>query len=141
MNVASILITIGRDITYLRTSCGYFEKDLLSVRTSRGNPAFDQSNYNKQEVSQIKKQVDLSNFFEMGKGNLDDEMIQESYRRLEERAKYDLSMQLINLKRARALEGVEKSKIDKFNKLDVITNDIGLIQSYLIILMEMGFIE
>ncbi|MEV2294160.1 hypothetical protein ABNC35_14405 [Paenibacillus larvae] len=139
--MASILITIGRDITYLRTSCGYFEKDLLSVRTSRGNPAFDQSNYNKQEVSQIKKQVDLSNFFEMGKGNLDDEMIQESYRRLEERAKYDLSMQLINLKRARALEGVEKSKIDKFNKLDVITNDIGLIQSYLIILMEMGFIE
>ncbi|MCY9690201.1 hypothetical protein M5W70_16245 [Paenibacillus larvae] len=92
-------------------------------------------------MSQIKKQVDLSNFFEMGKGNLDDEMIQESYRRLEERAKYDLSMQLINLKRARALEGVEKSKIDKFNKLDVITNDIGLIQSYLIILMEMGFIE
>ncbi|MEV2697646.1 hypothetical protein ABNC64_11165 [Paenibacillus larvae] len=139
--MASILITIGRNITYLRTSCGYFEKDLLSVRTSRGNPAFDQSNYNKQEVSQIKKQVDLSNFFEMGKGNLDDEMIQESYRRLEERAKYDLSMQLINLKRARALEGVEKSKIDKFNKLDVITNDIGLIQSYLIILMEMGFIE
>ncbi|AQR77647.1 hypothetical protein ABNB59_14375 [Paenibacillus larvae] len=60
---------------------------------------------------------------------------------MEERAKYDLSMQLINLKRARALEGVEKSKIDKFNKLDVITNDIGLIQSYLIILMEMGFIE
>ncbi|ALA12523.1 anti-repressor like protein [Paenibacillus phage vB_PlaS-3/A] len=60
MNVASILITIGRNITYLRTSCGYFEKDLLFVRTSRGNSAFDQSNYNKQEVSQIKKQVDLS---------------------------------------------------------------------------------
>ncbi|MCY9510670.1 hypothetical protein M5W68_02290 [Paenibacillus larvae] len=60
---------------------------------------------------------------------------------MEERAKYDLSMHLINLKRARALEGVEKSKIDKFNKLDVITNDIGLIQSYLIILKEMGFIE
>ncbi|QVV20029.1 antirepressor [Paenibacillus phage Norbert] len=32
MNVASILITIGRDITYLRTNCRYYENDLFNFR-------------------------------------------------------------------------------------------------------------
>ncbi|AJK28024.1 anti-repressor [Paenibacillus phage Sitara] len=138
MNVASILITIGRNITYLRTSCGYFEKDLLSVRTSRGNPAFDQSNYNKQEVSQIKKQVDLSNFFEMGKGNLDDEMMQESYRRLEKRTKCRLSKRLETKRNLFLEEGVSREEVNKLSKMDVIFDDAILTEIYLTVVEEMN---
>lgn len=62
----------------------------------------------------------------------------ESYKRLEERAKCSLPIRLTNKKQKMALEGVPKSKIDKFNRMDVIADDARLTEIYLAIVKEMA---
>lgn len=62
----------------------------------------------------------------------------ESYLLLEERAKCNLSTRLTNKQRKMALEGVGKSKIDKVNKMDVISDDSRLTEIYLAIIKEMA---
>lgn len=62
----------------------------------------------------------------------------ESYKRLEERARCSLSVRLTNKKQKMALEGVAKSKIDKVNKMDVIADDARLTEIYLAIVKEMA---
>lgn len=62
----------------------------------------------------------------------------ESYQLLEERAKCNLSTRLENKKRKMALEGVAKSKIDKVNKMDVIADDARLTEIYLAVVKEMA---
>ncbi|MEK4343259.1 Rha family transcriptional regulator [Brevibacillus sp. FSL L8-0710] len=62
----------------------------------------------------------------------------ESYQRLEERARCDLSTRLTNKQRKMALEGVAKSKIDKVSRMDVIAEDARLTEIYLAIVKEMA---
>lgn len=62
----------------------------------------------------------------------------ESYQLMEERAKCNLSTRLTNKKQKMALEGVAKSKIDKVNKMDVIADDQRLTEIYLAIVKEMA---
>ena len=62
----------------------------------------------------------------------------ESYTKLEERAKCQLSIRLTNKKQKMALEGVPKSKIDKVTKMDVIADDSRLTEIYLAIVKEMA---
>lgn len=62
----------------------------------------------------------------------------ESYRKLEERAGCNLSIRLTNKKRKMSLEGVAKSKVDKVNKMDVIADDARLTEIYLAIVKEMA---
>lgn len=62
----------------------------------------------------------------------------ESYQLLEERAKCNLSTRLTNKKQKMALEGVAKSRIDKVNKMDVIADDARLTEIYLAIVKEMA---
>ncbi|MGG0891657.1 BRO-N domain-containing protein [Cytobacillus horneckiae] len=62
----------------------------------------------------------------------------ESYQFLEERANCKLSIRLTNKKQKMALEGTSKSKIDKTNKMDVIADDTRLTEIYLSIVKEMA---
>lgn len=62
----------------------------------------------------------------------------ESYKRLEERARCDLSIRLTNKRRKMIEEGVAKSRIDKINKMDVIADDARLTEIYLAIVKEMA---
>ena len=62
----------------------------------------------------------------------------ESYTRLEERAKCQLSIRLTNKQKNMALEGSPKSKIGKVNKMDVIADDARLTEIYLAIVKEMA---
>lgn len=62
----------------------------------------------------------------------------ESYQLLEERAKCRLSIRLTNKKSEMALNGVSKSKIEKVNKMDVIADDARLTEIYLAIVKEMA---
>ncbi|WP_340701629.1 Rha family transcriptional regulator [Brevibacillus borstelensis] len=62
----------------------------------------------------------------------------ESYQRLEERARCFLSTRLTNKQRKMALEGVPKSKIDKVSRMDVIAEDARLTEIYLAIVKEMA---
>lgn len=62
----------------------------------------------------------------------------ESYEKLEERAKCKLSVRVTNIKKRMALEGVAKSKIDKVSKLDAIAEDARLTEIYLAIIKEMA---
>lgn len=62
----------------------------------------------------------------------------ESYQILEDRAKCRLSIRLTNKKSEMALNGVAKSKIDKVNKMDVIADDARLTEIYLAIVKEMA---
>ena len=62
----------------------------------------------------------------------------ESYEILEERAKCRLSIRLTNKKSEMALNGAPKSKIDKVNKMDVIADDTRLTEIYLAIVKEMA---
>ncbi len=62
----------------------------------------------------------------------------ESYKLLEERAKCQLSVRLTNKRQKMSLEGVAKSKIDKVTKVDVIADDARLTEIYLSIVKEMA---
>lgn len=62
----------------------------------------------------------------------------ESYQILEDRAKCRLSIRLTNKKSEMALNGSAKSKIDKVNKMDVIADDARLTEIYLAIVKEMA---
>jgi Rha family phage regulatory protein len=62
----------------------------------------------------------------------------QSYKFLEERAHCNLSTRLTNKKRKMALEGVLKTRIDKTNNLDVIAEDSKLTEIYLAIIKEMA---
>lgn len=66
------------------------------------------------------------------------EIRNQSYERLEERAKCDLSIRLNNRKKNMALEGLPKSKINAANNLDVIASDARLTEIYLAIVKEMA---
>ncbi|MGQ9025882.1 ORF6N domain-containing protein [Bacillus licheniformis] len=62
----------------------------------------------------------------------------ESYQILEDRANAKLSVRLMNKKRKMALEGIPKSKIEKVNKMDVIADDTRLTEIYLAIVKELA---
>ncbi|ARK32176.1 Rha family transcriptional regulator [Halalkalibacter krulwichiae] len=62
----------------------------------------------------------------------------QSYERLEDRARCDLSIRLKNKRSNMALEGASKSKIEKTNNLDVIAGDARLTEIYLAIVKEMA---
>lgn len=75
---------------------------------------------------------------ERGGFNAYQEVRNESYQLLEERAHCRLSVRLTNKKREMALEGSSKSKINKLNKMDVIADDARLTEIYLAIVKEMA---
>lgn len=62
----------------------------------------------------------------------------ESYRLLEQRFGVALGVRLTNRRKSMALNGVSKSKINKFNQLDVIDEDKKLIEGYVAIVKEMA---
>ncbi|WP_200411340.1 ORF6N domain-containing protein [Virgibacillus salexigens] len=62
----------------------------------------------------------------------------ESYQLLEDRAKCQLSVRLINKRRKMALEGAAKSRIDKTNKMDVIADDARLTEIYIAVVKELA---
>ena len=62
----------------------------------------------------------------------------ESYELLNKRFGVNLEIRLTNKKRRMALEGVSKSKIDKINNLDVISEDKKLIEGYVVIVKDMA---
>jgi len=62
----------------------------------------------------------------------------DSYQLLEQRMGVALNIRLTNKKKTMLLNGVCKSKIDKFNQLDVIADDKKLIEGYLAIIKEMA---
>lgn len=62
----------------------------------------------------------------------------ESYKLLDERFGVSLQTRLTNKRRRLADEGVCKSKRDKLNQLDVITDDKKLIEGYVAIIKEMA---
>lgn len=62
----------------------------------------------------------------------------ESYDKLEDRAKCRLSVRVRYIQQRLALEGVAKSKIDKVSKLDAIAEDARLTEIYLAIVKEMA---
>ena len=63
---------------------------------------------------------------------------EESYKLLEERMGVALSIRLSNKKKTQALNGVSKSKIDKLNQLDLITDEKKLIQGYVSVIKDMA---
>ncbi|WP_054948948.1 ORF6N domain-containing protein [Numidum massiliense] len=66
------------------------------------------------------------------------EVRKESYQKLEERARCDLSRRLTNKRRKMLEEGVAKSRVDKTNRMDVIADDARLTEVYLAIVKEMA---
>lgn len=62
----------------------------------------------------------------------------ESYKFLNERMHVDLAARLRNMKRKAADEGVCKTKRERFNYLDVISQDPKLIEGYTIIIKDMA---
>ncbi|WP_255446560.1 hypothetical protein [Bacillus sp. JAS24-2] len=62
----------------------------------------------------------------------------ESYDILEQRANANLSIRVTNKQKKMALEGVQKSRINKVSKLDVINDDKRLLEIYLAVVKEMG---
>ncbi|GKU79821.1 ORF6N domain-containing protein [Paenibacillus sp. L3-i20] len=62
----------------------------------------------------------------------------ESYDQLEERAKCKLSIRVTNIQKGMAFEGVSKSKVDKVTKMDAIAQDARLTEIYLAIVKEMA---
>lgn len=63
---------------------------------------------------------------------------EESYKLLEQRFGVALNIRLTNKKKTMALNGVAKSKLDKLNPLDVITEDKKLVEGYTQIIKEMA---
>lgn len=74
----------------------------------------------------------------IGGGQAFQDIRKESYKRLEERGGYKLSIRLTNKQRKMALEGMAKSKIDKVNYMDVIADDSRLTEIYLAVVKEMA---
>ncbi|KAB2334396.1 ORF6N domain-containing protein [Bacillus mesophilum] len=74
----------------------------------------------------------------IGGGQAFQDVRKESYKRLEARGNYKLSVRLTNKKGKMALEGVAKSKIDKVNYMDVIADDARLTEIYLSVVKEMA---
>ncbi|PEL12694.1 ORF6N domain-containing protein [Bacillus sp. AFS017336] len=66
------------------------------------------------------------------------EIRNESYKLLDERAESNIKQRLTNKQRKMALEGVAKSKIDKVSRLDVIEEDKRLLEIYLSVVKEMA---
>ncbi|PEJ49785.1 hypothetical protein CN692_22975 [Bacillus sp. AFS002410] len=66
------------------------------------------------------------------------EIRNESYKLLDERAESNIKQRLTNKQRKMALEGVAKSKIDKVSRLDVIEEDKRLLEIYLAVVKEMA---
>jgi ORF6N domain len=66
------------------------------------------------------------------------EIRNESYELLEQRAKCSLVTRLTNKQKKMALEGVSRSKINNVNKMDVIADDQRLTEIYLAIVKEMA---
>jgi hypothetical protein len=62
----------------------------------------------------------------------------ESYEILEQRANAKLSIRVKNKQQKMAYEGVQKSKIDKVTKIDVINDDKRLVEIYLAVVKEMA---
>jgi len=62
----------------------------------------------------------------------------ETYRLLERRFGVNLNQRLINKKRRLAEEGICKSKREKLNKMDIISEDKKLIEGYVIIAKELA---
>ncbi len=62
----------------------------------------------------------------------------ETYRLLEHRFGVNLNQRLINKKRRLAEEGICKSKREKLNKMDIISEDKKLIEGYVIIAKELA---
>lgn len=63
---------------------------------------------------------------------------EESYKLLEQRMGVALNIRLTNKKKTMALNGVCKSKRDKLNQLDVISEDKKLIEGYISIIKELA---
>lgn len=66
------------------------------------------------------------------------EVYQESYEALEDKARCDLSVRLTNKRSKMALAGASKAKIDKVNKLDVIEDDPRLTEIYISVIKQMA---
>ena len=62
----------------------------------------------------------------------------ESYNLLDERMGVSLSIRLTNKRRRMADEGVSKSKRDKLNYLDIVSEDKKLVEGYIAIIKEMA---
>ena len=62
----------------------------------------------------------------------------ESYKLLDERMGVSLQRRLTNRKQKMALEGATKSKIDKYNTLDIISEDKKLVEGYVSIVKDMA---
>lgn len=62
----------------------------------------------------------------------------ESYQRLEDRARCDLNIRLQNMRDRMRKAGASKTAIDRKNKMDVIENDTRLMEIYLTIVKEMA---
>lgn len=62
----------------------------------------------------------------------------ESYKMLEERAKCKLSIRVTNKQKVMALNGVPKSTVNKVSKLDAISEDARLTEIYLAIVKELA---
>jgi len=62
----------------------------------------------------------------------------ESYKMLEERAKCKLSIRVTNKQKLMALNGVPKSTVNKVSKLDAISEDARLTEIYLAIVKELA---
>lgn len=66
------------------------------------------------------------------------EIRNESYKMLEERAKCKLSIRVTNKQKVMALNGVPKSTVNKVSKLDAISEDARLTEIYLAIVKELA---
>lgn len=85
-----------------------------------------------------KKVNALINKIAMKNGDNYQDIRNQSYNLLEERAKCKLDIRVTNKRKAMALEGVSKSRIDKVTKMDVIADDARLTEIYLAIVKEMA---
>ena len=62
----------------------------------------------------------------------------ESYERLENRAKCNLNIRLDNRKKNMIVQGAGKTAVKKLNKLDVIAEDARLTEIYLSVIKDMA---
>lgn len=73
-------------------------------------------------------------------GNFDGmaELFNESYERLEDRARCNLNIRLNNKEKNMLAQGMSKTAISKLNKLDIIQEDHRLIQIYMTVIKDMA---
>ncbi|MGF7049117.1 hypothetical protein J2T13_003625 [Paenibacillus sp. DS2015] len=74
----------------------------------------------------------------LGGGSSYQDVRTDSYKRLEDRARCDLTKRVVNKRQRMALEGLAKTKIDKVSKLDVVFEDGKLTEIYFAIVKEMA---